>query len=195
MIGGKMQLNMELLVSLGACKDGKAWYAAHPYPTVQGGIADILSDELCPRRSVWANWLIVRVLSSDNNIRYAIYASGLVLHHFENKYPDDNRPQKAIRAAKKYLKAGSVAAAWAARASGAAAWAARASEASAGAAARAAARAAAGAAARAAAEAAGAAARADAEAAGAAGDAAYNKTLAKIVKYGIKLLNQQEATC
>jgi hypothetical protein len=177
MIGGKMQLNMELLVSLGACKDGKAWYAAHPYPTVQGGIADILSDELCPRRSVWANWLIVRVLSSDNNIRYAIYAAGLVLHHFENKYPDDNRPQKAIRAAKKYLKAGSVAAALAARAS----------EASAGAAARAAA--------EAAAEAAGAAARADAEAAGAAGDAAYNKTLAKIVKYGIKLLNQQEATC
>ncbi len=41
-----------------------------------------------------------------NNIfkLYAIYWAEAVLHIFEEKYPDDNRPRKAIEAAKEYLR-------------------------------------------------------------------------------------------
>ena len=35
---------------------------------------------------------------------YAIYCAEAVLHIFEEKYPNDNRPRKAIEAAKEYLK-------------------------------------------------------------------------------------------
>ena len=35
---------------------------------------------------------------------YAIYCAEAVLHIFENKHPDDNRPRLAIEAAKKCLK-------------------------------------------------------------------------------------------
>ena len=51
-----------------------------------------------------ANWLIVRVLAKEDNIRYAIYSAEQVLDIFEKKYPGDKRPRKAIEAAKKYLK-------------------------------------------------------------------------------------------
>jgi hypothetical protein len=52
----------------------------------------------------WGNWLIVRCMGEKQYISYAIYAAEQVLGLFEKKYPDDNRPQKAIEAAVKYIK-------------------------------------------------------------------------------------------
>lgn len=35
---------------------------------------------------------------------YAIYAAKLVLHIFEDRYPDDKRPREAIKAVNRYLR-------------------------------------------------------------------------------------------
>ena len=51
----------------------------------------------------WANWLIVRKMNHNQQIKYAIYAAEQILYIFEQKYPDDDRPRNAIEAAKKHL--------------------------------------------------------------------------------------------
>ena len=52
----------------------------------------------------WCNWLFSRILPKDENIKYAIYSARLVIDIFEKKYPNDNRPRKAIEAAELYLE-------------------------------------------------------------------------------------------
>ena len=47
-------------------------------------------------------------------VQFAVLCAESVLHIYENQYPDDNRPRKAIEAAQNYLKKPSNAAAYAA---------------------------------------------------------------------------------
>lgn len=56
----------------------------------------------------YCNWIIVRKMTYKQRIRYAIYAAEQVIKIYEEKYPDDNRPRKAIQAAKKVLKENSM---------------------------------------------------------------------------------------
>ena len=51
----------------------------------------------------YANWLITRSLKKLDCIKYAVYAAELVLPIFEKKYPDDDRPRKAIESVKIYI--------------------------------------------------------------------------------------------
>ena len=120
----------------------------------------------------WGNWLIVRKMTYEQSVSYAVFAAEQAIDIYEKKYPDDKRPRQAIDAAKACIKNPSVENKAAAEAAEAASWAAaEAAEAASWAAARAA---------RAAARAA----RAAAEAAEAAAEAMKEK----ILKYGIKLL-------
>ncbi len=52
----------------------------------------------------WASWLIVKVLEDSNRLRYVIHAAESVLHIYEDAYPDSDEPRKAIYAAKMVLK-------------------------------------------------------------------------------------------
>ena len=52
----------------------------------------------------WINWCLVRLLNRKNRIRYAIFAAEQVLHIFEKQYPEDQRPRKAIEAAKRVIE-------------------------------------------------------------------------------------------
>ena len=113
-------------------------------------------------------------------VKYAIYAAECVIDIYEKKYPDDNRPRKAIEAAKKCIEnpneENKLAASYAAYASYAASYAAYASYAASNAAADAA-------------DAAYAAANAAANAAAYAASAADAMKL-KILKYGLELLRE-----
>jgi len=126
----------------------------------------------------WGNWLIVRIFNKKQKVQYAVFAAKQVISIYERKYPNDDRPRIAIKAAEKYLnnptksnKNTAAAAAYAAADAAAAA-------------------------AYAAADAAAAAAYADAAAYAAAADAAYaadayaakQKIRIKILKYGLQLL-------
>ena len=51
----------------------------------------------------WCNWIVTRLMTKEQCIQYAIFAVELVVNIYENQYPDDDRPRKAIEAAKDYL--------------------------------------------------------------------------------------------
>ena len=76
-------------------------------------------------------WALRAVEGKDKEIRlFAADCTELVLPIFEKQFPDDDRPRKAIQAARDYangiISEKELAAAWAADAAGAAEWAARA---------------------------------------------------------------------
>ena len=96
------------LEKLCACSDGVKWYKSVKSKSVES-IIDGANDE----QLRFCNWYISRALSKKNCVMYAIYAAEKVLHIFEDEYPDDDRPRKAIQAAKDYL-AGKMDAAYAA---------------------------------------------------------------------------------
>lgn len=72
------------------------WSELHPIRLIEKLIA---ADKLD-----WANWAMARLLGKRDRIRYAIYAAEKVLAIHEQKYPTDDRPRKAIEAAKNYLE-------------------------------------------------------------------------------------------
>lgn len=52
----------------------------------------------------WANWLIVRIMTNEQRLHYAIFAAEQVLENFELQYANDKRTRQAIKAAKKCLE-------------------------------------------------------------------------------------------
>ena len=191
-----MKITLKLLKELNACKEGIDYFKNNDLEgiCIYNLITQLIDEE---KKYSWVNWILSHVLDNNNKVKYTIFAAELVLHIFENKYPDDRRPRKAIEAAKKYVenqteenKKTADAAAYAA-ADAANADAAYANAYAAAAAAYAAAYAAA-AAAYAAADAAYAAANAAYAAADAVDAAAKKEIYEKIIDYGIKLLKEQE---
>ncbi|MHC4687944.1 MAG: putative immunity protein [Planctomycetota bacterium] len=158
---------------LGACSEAMAIYKTRQESDPEKAITLLIGgcDELTNTgertRLRWASWLIVRLLSYKDTVRYAAFAAEQVIGLFEERCPDDKRPRQAIEMTKEWLD---------------------------GRASKAEARFAADAAARAAYAAADAAADAAAGAAGAAARAAYaaaddySMMLARILRYGLTLL-------
>ena len=182
------EVTLQWLKGKGACLElrepGVQWYNIQKDRTPLVLLAKLKAEDHLD----WANWLVTHLLTPDQCVEYAIFAAELVPGHFEKASPHDDRPRKAVEAAKTYLRVKGEG--WAAKAAaGAAGDAAKAAAGAAGDAAKAAAGAA-KAAAWAAAGAAGAAgdAAGAAKAAGAAGDAAYNSMLLRIIDYGISLI-------
>jgi hypothetical protein len=64
----------------------------------------ILKILIKQRRYSWANWFIMHIMKYKQYINYVFYAVEQALPIFEEKYPDNDRPRKAIEAAKKYIK-------------------------------------------------------------------------------------------
>jgi hypothetical protein len=185
-----MELTLEVLQKHGACSEGVKWYKENDCPKTATATVNLLLASSNENKLNWSNWLIARMLSRNNKIRYAIYAAEQVIGIYKKKYPDDKRPRKAIQAAKAYLKNPTLKNKNAANAAAYAAYAAYAAADAAYAAANAAAYAAAYAA-YAAADAANAAyAAADAAyaAANAAAYAAANEMKLKIIRYGLGLI-------
>lgn len=93
-------VNWAFLKKNNACTEGLTWWKKN----CENLSTDKQLLKLIEVRADWANWLMVRILSKENKIRYAIYAAEQVLHIFEEKYPTDNRPREAILQAKKVLE-------------------------------------------------------------------------------------------
>ena len=102
-----MQITLEKLEELRACKDGKEWFAAQKESELRKVVDALMADN----RDGWARWIVSRVMSKKQRVEWAVYCAEKVLHIFEEKYPSDDRPRKAIEAAKEYLKTGTAAAA------------------------------------------------------------------------------------
>ena len=108
-----MNISLDVLKKYGACNSGIKCFKYLKTTTVHETINKCmdLSDDVVLRwtddkldKYRWCNWLLSRILPKDENIKYAIYSARLVIDIFEKKYPNDNRPRKAIEAAELYLE-------------------------------------------------------------------------------------------
>ena len=97
-----MKITKQLLLRWNACDSGKKWFFGQKELDAKA-VLSALINEGEDEKIRWANWLIVRVMNKPQRVRYAIYAAEQVIHIFENKYPNDNRPRKAIKAAKAWV--------------------------------------------------------------------------------------------
>ena len=122
------QINAEWLRDQGACGEGKEWFDSQEERVGFKVVEKLIEED----KLQWANWLICRLLSREDKIRYAIFAAQQAIKNFEKLYPDDKRPQQAIEAALAYLKEPTEvnrSAAWSAALSAeSAAWSARSAE-------------------------------------------------------------------
>ena len=94
-----MKLTIEKLEELRACNEAREKFLLQKETDVRK-IVLLLIDY----NSQWANWLIVRLMTHSQKVEYAIFAAEQVINLYEKKYPSDNRPRKAINAAKEWLK-------------------------------------------------------------------------------------------
>ena len=84
-----------------ACKDGYEWWIKNCE-----GLDNVSQiQKLADHRFDWANWLIVRIMTYKQYVSYAVYAAEQVIDIYEKKCSNDDRPRKAIEAAKKCIKA------------------------------------------------------------------------------------------
>ena len=91
-------ISIKSLKEMNACKYGIEWYNKNKKKTMLETLNQTDNESIN-----YCNWYITKVLNKDNKNRYAIYAAEQVIDIYENKYPNDDRPRKAIEAAKNYL--------------------------------------------------------------------------------------------
>ena len=97
-----MKITLAWLKKHNACAEGMEYCE-------QKGLIGLPADEFAEKlvegnKLPWANWLIARALQKLDKVRYAVYAAEQVLPIFTGKYPKDDRPEKAIAAAKAYIE-------------------------------------------------------------------------------------------
>jgi len=94
-------ITTKFLESHNACKAGMVWVTKNKLIGMPA--IDFLNKLIEADKLDWANWLIVRVMNKKQKVQYAIFAAEQVIDIYEKKYPTDDRPRKAIEAAKEYL--------------------------------------------------------------------------------------------
>ena len=91
-----MKITLEWLEENNACVNGVAWFKAQS--ETDGGM--VVRALVVAKKFEWANWTIAHLLNRKNQILYAVFAAGQVLHIFEDKYPGELAPRRAIEAAR-----------------------------------------------------------------------------------------------
>jgi len=95
----ELKITRKWLQEKNACTEGYRWFLSQH---TNNGI-NILERLITQDHENWANWLIVRMMSREQRINYAVFAAEQVLGQFENKHPNDKRPRKAIEAARRCI--------------------------------------------------------------------------------------------
>ena len=99
-----MKITKQWLEDRDACEEGLKYWEDVNLPDSTDFIKYCIETNE-KEKLQWANWLMARTLKTKKKrVQYTVYAAELVLYVFEKKYPQDNRPRKAIQAAKDYLK-------------------------------------------------------------------------------------------
>ena len=95
-----MEITREWLEEKGACTEGRKWFLRQNKTDAIDVIRALVADNLWD----WANWTIVRLMSREQYLSYAIFTAEQVIDIFEARYPDDKRPRQAIEAARVCLQ-------------------------------------------------------------------------------------------
>jgi hypothetical protein len=96
------KITKQFFKKINACEGHKGWFEEN---NMYGKPADIVIKLLIRQNyERHANWLIARCFNKKQAVMYAVYSAEQVIKIYEKIYPNDDRPRKAIEAAKKYLK-------------------------------------------------------------------------------------------
>ena len=98
--GGEMKITEKWLQEQSACQSGIERFLAQKETDGVKVVKKLISRD----KLDWANWLIVRIMSYKQYVSYAVYAADQVIADYEKQYPKDDRPRKAIEAAKECIK-------------------------------------------------------------------------------------------
>lgn len=94
-----MKITKTWLKNRDACVDGYEWFLAQKTTDFE----TLFHLAMKAGRYPDINWVITKKMNKKQRVQYAIYSAELVLKNFESKYPNDDRPRKAIEVAKEYL--------------------------------------------------------------------------------------------
>jgi len=97
-----MRMTIERLEVLEACEDGILYFKKKGFTTVEEAVKSILKTKHKERFN-WSSWLLSKVLTTENQVKFAVNSAELVLPIWEEKYPKDKRPIEAIEAAKEVI--------------------------------------------------------------------------------------------
>ena len=93
------KITQKWLSEKSACSEGVEWFLrreeTHTIKIIQALVAE--------DKWSWANWTIVRVMNYKQKVQYAVFAAEQVINIYEKKYPNNDKPRKAIEAAKKCI--------------------------------------------------------------------------------------------
>ena len=105
-----MEITKSQLEKLGACSGGIEWLDTQKDHSLGALVKAAISEKTFTTSKGekedtmrFANWGIVRLMGKTQKGKYAIFAARSVLKIFEDRYPEDKRPRKAIEAAEKWL--------------------------------------------------------------------------------------------
>jgi hypothetical protein len=94
-----MTITTKQVKDLQPCNDGWKWYLENQEEDLEKLLIKINSV-----RPDWARWLFTNLMDRKQCLEVAIFAAREVLSIFEDKYPNDDRPRKAIESAEKWIK-------------------------------------------------------------------------------------------
>ena len=84
------------LASWQACSGGIEWFKNQK----ETDPIKLIKKLIKIKQYSYANYSIVHLFNRKQKIKYAVFAAEQVIDIYEKEYPDDNRPRKAIEAAK-----------------------------------------------------------------------------------------------
>ena len=95
-----MKITKDWLELVEACSEGRDWFNGQKETDAIMVLEKLLSED----HWNWANWVIVRVMTRTQYLKYAIFSAEQVISIYEKKYPNNDKPRKAIESAKKVLE-------------------------------------------------------------------------------------------
>ncbi len=96
-----MKITLEFLNKFNVCSEEIKFVTKKDLIGLEA--VDFIKKLISYNKLQWANCITVRGLCDIDRISYAVFAAEQVIDIFENKYPDDDIPRKAIEVAKCYI--------------------------------------------------------------------------------------------
>src|SRR5689334_13913520 len=91
-------ITVDWLKSNIACEEGMKWFTAQKAKSLSIVVKKLLKQQ----KFDWANWVLVRFMTQQQYVQYAVYAGSLSINAFEKVFPEDKRPREALLAALKW---------------------------------------------------------------------------------------------
>jgi hypothetical protein len=102
-------LSLKKLKDIEACDDVIEWFKRQGTTDINKLAKAAIAD----KKFYWAIWTATRIMTKKQNVQLAVFCAERCLKIYEDRFPDDDRPRKAIEAARNWIKNPSYAA-WAA---------------------------------------------------------------------------------